>query len=92
MGACNIETWASGKTMSEAYNNAVNDALHYSGHDPYNGTISTTNGFIDMTKKYKELGENEWCSKAWDNTEKWEEVWGAEQSEGKYIFAGWAAE
>lgn len=33
-------------TATAAYDKAVEDALYYSGHDPYNGTISTTGGFF----------------------------------------------
>ena len=46
MGATNfiqeIEGYDSPK---EAYLEAVRDAIYCYGHDPYNGTISTTSGF-----------------------------------------------
>ena len=47
MGATDFGNLAVGryKTASEAYNSLVEDALHDSGHDSYNGTISTTQGF-----------------------------------------------
>lgn len=48
MGACNFETEAYGTTAAQAYSRAVEDALHYSGHDPYNGTISTTSGVREV--------------------------------------------
>lgn len=112
MGATNIEDCAVAPTMREAYQDCVDDALHYSGHDPYNGTISTTNGFMDQTKHFNNLlaGRRktkkvlteclrQWKSDAWDNTNKWEEVWGMEYPSRKatkkrkqFIFAGWAAE
>lgn len=45
MGATNFDhiiyTTAS---MEDAYQNAVGEALHECGHEPYNGTISTTGG------------------------------------------------
>ena len=134
MGAHNLSDSAVGKTMREAYDRAVSDAEHEYGHNAYNGTISTTSGFVDKTKELEKLiarkregvyqtivkeGEgwnvtftkveknfkdmtddewrskcvNDWEEKAWDNTCKWEEVWGARvPNEGCYVFAGWAAE
>lgn len=51
--------------VREAYRRAVEDALHEYGHDPYNGSISTTNGFVQVerhpvseTRAYEI--ENEW--------------------------------
>jgi len=35
-----------GMTPEKAYTTLVSDALHSAGHDPYNGTISTTEGFV----------------------------------------------
>jgi hypothetical protein len=112
MGAIDIEDGAMAPTMGEAYQRCVDNALHYSGHDPYNGTISTTNGFIDQTKHFNNLVAgrrktkkvltecyNQWLSDAWDNTNKWDEVWGMEYPWNKatkkrkqFYFAGWAAE
>lgn len=40
-------------SMKDAYNNAIEDATDEYGNDPYNGTISTTNGFVDVTEKFK---------------------------------------
>jgi hypothetical protein len=91
MGATNLYVEYNGNSMSEAYKAAVEDALHDWGHDPYNGTISTTSGFIDKTSAFNgDLDAFE--SKALDNTEKWESVWGAKVGENKYVFVGWAAE
>ena len=47
MGATTFGNLAVGKykNASQAYNDLVEDALYDHGHDPYNGTISTTNGF-----------------------------------------------
>ncbi|MCS5623720.1 MAG: hypothetical protein NZ735_07170, partial [Candidatus Marinimicrobia bacterium] len=44
MGACDFSLIQIGKykTVREAYKDAVQDALYEDGHDPYNGTISTT--------------------------------------------------
>ena len=59
MGAVDFTTYQQAATMSQAYANAVNDAEYDSGHDSYNGTISTTNGFKDATRDYVKLLERE---------------------------------
>lgn len=53
MGAIVINLRSVGNSMREAYDNAVEDAIYENGNDPYNGTISTTRGFIDLTKEFK---------------------------------------
>ena len=58
MGATLIETNSRGASMREAYNNAVEDAVYENGNDPYNGTISTTNGVTDITKQFRASGKN----------------------------------
>ena len=101
MGATNITLRAEGNTLRSAYQSAVNDALHQYGNDAYNGSISTTDGVIDKTDVLTQLMIEEsdknkalkkWRDKAWDNTSKWEQVWGAKTSDNTYILAGWAAE
>lgn len=57
MGATLIEVRSTGKDMREAYNNAVEDATYEHGNDPYNGTISTSRGFRDVTKEYLSSGK-----------------------------------
>ena len=58
MGATLIEVRSRGKSMLDAYNNAVEDAVYENGNDSYNGTISTTNGVTDITKQYRASGKN----------------------------------
>jgi hypothetical protein len=53
MGASWFEITAYGNTLREAYNNAVEDAEQESGHDSYNGTISTTHTIDDLTDQFK---------------------------------------
>ena len=101
--------------IMEAYKAAVDQAIYDRGHDTYNGTISTTDGVRDKTGRLNELvktygcekGYSKWYEAAWENTEKWEEVWGAQLTEDtmapderkeheknntkRYIFAGWGA-
>ena len=53
MGASFFRTSQRGKSLSDAYKRAVEDAEQEYGHDPYNGTISTTHGVIDKTKEFR---------------------------------------
>lgn len=58
MGASFFRTTYRGKSLKDAYSDAVEDAESEYGHDPYNGTISTTNGAIDKTREYKASGKS----------------------------------
>lgn len=58
MGASLIELRSRGNSMKEAYHNAVEDAIFEHGNDSYNGTISTTSGFIDKTNEYHSSGKS----------------------------------
>jgi hypothetical protein len=73
MGACSFTTSSYGKSMSEAYNNAVEDATHEYGNDAYNGTISTTRGVRDVTAEYKRSGKslNQYINDTIENFSKW---------------------
>lgn len=74
MGATNFGTIAFGKTAMEAYKNACSEAVSYYGHqEGYNGTISTTNGFVVIdglprfdTKAFDKAEDN-----LLDQMEKW---------------------
>ena len=55
MGASDIYTSRRAVDMSTAFNQLVDNAEYESGHDPYNGTISTCDGFRDMSKWFNEL-------------------------------------
>ena len=63
------------KNASEAYNSLVEDALHDYGHDSYNGTISTTDGFIMFkdNPRYGTKAFGKWADKVLDSTQKWGE-------------------
>jgi hypothetical protein len=50
MGSHTFDDEAFGKTMPDAYRAACNAALHEYGHDAYNGTISTTEGAVQIVK------------------------------------------
>lgn len=60
MGASFFRTSYRGKSLSDAYKRAVEDAEEEYGHDPYNGTIATTTayGVIDRTREYKASGKS----------------------------------
>lgn len=53
VGFCDIIDFPKGKNMSsrDAYAEAVSDAVAMYGSDPYNGTISTTDGFNTLTDR-----------------------------------------
>ena len=53
MGSTTFYNRTVAPNMKEAYKNLVDDAIEESGNDAYNGTISTTNGFIDVTERFK---------------------------------------
>jgi hypothetical protein len=57
MGASWFEIRATGNSAREAYNSAVENAEQESGHDSYNGTISTTHTFDDLTVNFKRSGK-----------------------------------
>ena len=59
MGACSFQNVGRGKTMQEAYKNLCAEAREEYGHqDGYNGTISTTSGFHDVTSEFKRSGKD----------------------------------
>lgn len=93
MGATNFDTIVRGDdlTMQDAYDQARDQALYDRGHDPYNGTISTTSGVMlapDLPKGSTPItveeaqahlgvttGDGEYW---WDRDEqpqKWESAW-----------------
>lgn len=72
MGGCDFHTMGVGKTYTDAYNDAVDEAEHYSGHDPYNGTISTTHGchLITDAPRYGTKAFYVWLDKRMEKLEK----------------------
>ena len=47
------------KNAKEAYKELVNNAKYWRGHDAYNGTISTSDGF-NMVNKHPRFGTKRW--------------------------------
>ena len=98
MGASNIEfklpksEYPTADAVKVWYKKAVDQAEYESGHNPYNGTISTTKGikflldvFLDEAKAY---------DYALDNSEKWGRmgcVTLLENGKHYWIISGWAA-
>ena len=86
------------KDLPEAYNGLVEDALHYSGHDPYNGTISTTNGCREINcpdewTEWQGPERSEFINNLWDEQcGKWGPAVGFPTPDGNFVFAYWAAE
>ena len=55
MGASTFQCLASGDSLQDAYQNAVQSAVYSHGHEPYNGTISTTEGVVDQSDRWNKL-------------------------------------
>lgn len=51
MGATNFEIISFGRDVEDAYRKACDQATWECGHDAYNGTISTTQGFVTINPK-----------------------------------------
>ena len=101
MGACNFIEFQAAKTAKEAFDILVEDALSWYGHDPYNGTISTTS----LSRRVpKDVGQKTYGPRAEKRAIKmaeadgWGEKWEARVIDcGKtkggrmWAFYGWAA-
>lgn len=78
MGACTFRTTQSGRTMKEAYDISCEYAMEEYGHqEGYNGTISTTDGFRDVTGEFKRSKKslNDFINEAYDKLSK-RNCWG----------------
>jgi len=95
MGATNFILSVKAKSAQEAYKKAVTEATEEYGFDPYNGTISTTNGFRMFTTSASDVREiYQFCDDNLDRTEKWGQCGCIKNpiKQGEFIFFGWAAE
>ena len=94
----NIVQKGDAKDFSSAYQMLVDDALHSSGHDPYNGTISTTEGCTEIPcpegwDDWEGPERSAFINKLWDEKcEKWGPAVGFTTPDGNFILAYWAAE
>lgn len=100
MGACNFITFGKGKTKEEAFKALVQEAEWEYGHDPYNGTISTTS----LSRKPAKVIRKRFTDKARKEAVKvaeaddWGEKWesrvidcGATKGVHVWAFYGWAS-
>ena len=78
MGASQFIDKTRAYSMREAYNQLVEDAIQEYGHDSYNGTISTTQGFQDITSEFKKSGIdiNKFINLKIDDANKWGPAFG----------------
>lgn len=53
MGACAFRNSGRGKSARDVFRELQEEAISEYGHDSYNGTISTVNGFRDLTEEWK---------------------------------------
>lgn len=59
-------------SLRDAYDAAVRDAIAERGHDPYNGTISTTGGYHQAVRTPMTVsGANFVAQLGWEQAEKW---------------------
>jgi hypothetical protein len=59
MGSQQFETYSRGKSVKEAYDNAVDAAEAKYGHqEGYSGEINSSAGYRDVTDKFKASGKN----------------------------------
>jgi Ni,Fe-hydrogenase III component G len=58
MGATMFQVSIHGESAEHAYQKAIDEATYENGNDTYNGTISTTLGFSDVTKTFKASGKS----------------------------------
>lgn len=99
MGACNFIEFKAAGNVKEAFLELVSEAEWEHGHDPYNGTISTTG----LRSGYKRIAD-EWSEEAREKAiaaaeeddwgEKWESraLYCGKCGEGiMWAFYGWAS-
>ena len=96
MGAHDFQCTARGKNAADAYRNAVDDAIAMYGQDPYNGTISTTSGFIMIHVKERgqeltDLLDDALMNDTYRGIKKWENCGCINLGDGIFKFFGWAA-
>jgi hypothetical protein len=66
MGAHDFVVFVEGDDLDAAYRRAVDDATFRCGHDPYNGTISTTNGAIRVASRPTLEAARDLVRRYWD--------------------------
>ena len=100
MGACNFIEFEVGKTAREAFDKLCEEMTYNYGHDPYNGTISTTS----LSRRPATVIRKRFTKKAIEDAykvaekddygEKWESRvidCGATKGGHMWAFYGWAS-
>lgn len=100
MGATNFIEFKVAKTPEEAFRGLVEEAEYWNGHDPYNGTISTT----ELSRRAPKVIRERFTEKARQeamrvaDADGWGEKWesraidcGATKGGHMWAFYGWAA-
>lgn len=86
-----------GRNMVDAYKKAVADAIYEYGHDLYNGTISTTYDFVDVTSSSPNLDYNSREFRDWEEKLLQSDIahsgqaLGIDLGNGEFLFVGWGA-
>lgn len=100
MGACNFIEFCVGKTAGEAFDELVEQSVWEYGHDPYNGTISTTSLSRRPVKVIRKRFTEKARQEAVEIAEKdgWGKKWeskvidcGATNGGHVWAFYGWAS-
>ena len=95
MGACDFETVGYGKTASEAFRNAVEDAQYQHGHGGYSGTIAEKHSFKEVSvpadKDYNDVVNELMDDDDSFVQDKWGDAGCVKIEDGKYKFFGWAS-
>ena len=101
MGACNFSTKSSGKDVSEAFANAVENARYYEGHGGYTGTIAEKDEYR-IVKLPEGIEPNSKFFEAWidiNTDEQFGDKWGPcgavkigdDGKQQEWCFFGWAS-
>lgn len=106
MGSSDMVEFGKDKSMSQTYKELCWDAEDMYGRDPYNGTISTTEGYCDKTSDYEKMikefgpknGPSKFIDKWTDRTSKHTPCVGTlvkknvRKGINQYMFVGWVSE
>jgi hypothetical protein len=95
MGMQSFVNTAEARTPEEAYAKLVDQALYEKGHDSYNGTISTTSGFIFLGRAAEPYAMAHDYQTWPENIQKWGRCGCVEidplGNDRRFVFFGWAA-
>lgn len=95
MGAKNFHSISNLEDVEEAYRQLVKEAEDEYGTCKYNGTISTTDGYLVAQGPTEDVTQEEFDNYCIDQTLSQTEKWGvcvAFRYQGQWHFVGWAAE